>query len=126
MPATDKTRRLVEQALKNPDIASLLASGVTAAAEESRQAGVFADVDSAVRAAGTAQKDLVFLPLETRSRMIAAMRRAVLAENESLSREAVAETGLGTIASPTGEGLTRARTFTRERRCTLVGCLRIV
>ncbi len=31
-----------------------------------------------------------------------------------------------TIASPTGEGLTRARTFTRERRCTLVDSFRIV
>jgi len=31
-----------------------------------------------------------------------------------------------TIASPTGEGLTRARTFTRERRCTCVDYFRIV
>ena len=31
-----------------------------------------------------------------------------------------------TIASPTGEGLTRARHFTRERRCTLVDHFRIV
>lgn len=31
-----------------------------------------------------------------------------------------------TIATPTGEGLTRARTFTRERRCVLVGYFRIV
>ncbi|PIE34201.1 aldehyde dehydrogenase EutE [candidate division KSB3 bacterium] len=31
-----------------------------------------------------------------------------------------------TIASPTGEGLTRARTFTRERRCTLVDYFRLV
>jgi acyl-CoA reductase-like NAD-dependent aldehyde dehydrogenase len=31
-----------------------------------------------------------------------------------------------TIASPTGEGLTRPRTFTRERRCTLVDYFRIV
>ncbi|MCX7023295.1 MAG: aldehyde dehydrogenase EutE [Spirochaetes bacterium] len=31
-----------------------------------------------------------------------------------------------TIASPTGEGITRARTFTRERRCTLVDSFRIV
>lgn len=31
-----------------------------------------------------------------------------------------------TIASPTGEGITRARTFTRERRCTLVDYLRII
>jgi acyl-CoA reductase-like NAD-dependent aldehyde dehydrogenase len=31
-----------------------------------------------------------------------------------------------TIASPTGEGLTRARHFTRERRCSLIGHFRIV
>ena len=31
-----------------------------------------------------------------------------------------------TIASPTGEGLTRARTFTRERRCALIDSFRIV
>ncbi len=31
-----------------------------------------------------------------------------------------------TIASPTGEGLTRARTFTRERRCILVDFFRII
>ena len=31
-----------------------------------------------------------------------------------------------TIASPTGEGVTRARTFSRERRCTLVDYFRII
>jgi propionaldehyde dehydrogenase len=31
-----------------------------------------------------------------------------------------------TIASPTGEGVTRARTFTRERRCTIVDYFRII
>jgi len=31
-----------------------------------------------------------------------------------------------TIASPTGEGLTRARTFTRQRRCVIVDSFRIV
>ncbi|RLD38546.1 MAG: aldehyde dehydrogenase EutE [Bacteroidetes bacterium] len=31
-----------------------------------------------------------------------------------------------TIASPTGEGVTRTRTFTRERRCTLVDFFRII
>ncbi len=31
-----------------------------------------------------------------------------------------------TIASPTGDGLTTARTFTRERRCTLAGYFRFV
>jgi hypothetical protein len=31
-----------------------------------------------------------------------------------------------TIASPTGEGMTTARHFTRARRCTLSGYFRIV
>jgi acyl-CoA reductase-like NAD-dependent aldehyde dehydrogenase len=31
-----------------------------------------------------------------------------------------------TLASPTGEGFTRPRTFTRERRCALIGSFRIV
>jgi propionaldehyde dehydrogenase len=31
-----------------------------------------------------------------------------------------------TIAGPTGEGLTSARTFTRQRRCTLVESFRII
>ena len=31
-----------------------------------------------------------------------------------------------TIASPTGEGFTRCRTFTRERRCALIDSFRIV
>jgi propionaldehyde dehydrogenase len=31
-----------------------------------------------------------------------------------------------TIAGPTGEGLTSARTFTRQRRCVLVDAFRIV
>jgi hypothetical protein len=31
-----------------------------------------------------------------------------------------------TIASPTGDGLTTVRNFTRERRCTLAGYFRIV
>jgi len=30
------------------------------------------------------------------------------------------------IASPTGEGITSARTFTRKRRCTLVDYFRII
>jgi acyl-CoA reductase-like NAD-dependent aldehyde dehydrogenase len=30
------------------------------------------------------------------------------------------------IASPTGDGMTRPRTFSRERRVTVVGALRIV
>ena len=58
---------------------------------------MFADVDSAVAAAGVAQRELVALPLDTRRRMIAAMRQAVLDANESLCTEAVRETGLGNV-----------------------------
>jgi propionaldehyde dehydrogenase len=31
-----------------------------------------------------------------------------------------------TIAGPTGEGITSARTFTRQRRCVLVDAFRII
>ena len=55
-------------------------------------------MDSAVAAAGVAQRELVMLPLDTRKRMIEGMRRAVLAANASLSADAVAETGLGNLA----------------------------
>lgn len=67
--------------------------------------------------------------VESLSRMARAMNCSVFVKNGS------AFNGLGfggagftswTIASPTGEGLTRARTFTRERRCALIGSFRIV
>ena len=44
-----------------------------------------------------AQRELVVLPLDTRRRVIAAMRQAVLDSNESLCTEAVRETGLGNV-----------------------------
>ena len=98
-------RQIVEQVLKNPDFATLLggaaapASAAPAAAAAPLGPGAFADVDSAVAAAGVAQRELVMLPLDTRRRMIEGMRRAVLAANASLSAEAVAETGLGNVAT---------------------------
>jgi acyl-CoA reductase-like NAD-dependent aldehyde dehydrogenase len=59
--------------------------------------GIFPDIDSAVTAAGNAQQELAALPLDTRRRVIEAMRRTVLSHNESLSVDAVSETGLGNI-----------------------------
>jgi acyl-CoA reductase-like NAD-dependent aldehyde dehydrogenase len=95
-------RRLVTQVLGSPEIASLLHG-----AGESRDSlapaavltgrGVFHDVDSAVAAVAAAQRKLAEIPLERRRAMIAAMRRGVLDANESLSAEAVAETGLGNV-----------------------------
>jgi aldehyde dehydrogenase len=63
------------------------------------------------------------------SRMASVMDTSIFVKNGSCAA------GLGgggegytsfTIASPTGEGLTSARTFCRRRRCVLVGAFRIV
>ena len=57
--------------------------------------GIFAEIDSAIAAAKTAQRELMLLTLETRKAMIQAMRQTILAHNELLSKAAVEETGLG-------------------------------
>ena len=88
----DEIRQIVEQVLKSYDVQALL--GGTAAALPK---GVFADIDGAVAAALIAQRELVALPLDTRRRMIEAMRQTVLEANASLSEEAVRETGLGNV-----------------------------
>ena len=59
--------------------------------------GVFPDVEGAVIAAASAQRELVRLPLDGRRRLVEAIRAAVLQANASLSAEAVAETRLGNI-----------------------------
>ena len=93
MALTDEIRQIVEQVLKSYDVATLVGEPRAAAAG----CGLFSDVHSAVNAAAAAQRELIALPLDTRSRMIEAMRKAVLANNESLSLEAVRETGLGNL-----------------------------
>jgi acyl-CoA reductase-like NAD-dependent aldehyde dehydrogenase len=63
------------------------------------------------------------------SKMARAMNCSLYVKNGA-NFNGLGEGGAGytsfTIASPTGEGFTRARTFTRLRRCTLVGAFRIV
>jgi acyl-CoA reductase-like NAD-dependent aldehyde dehydrogenase len=88
----DDIRHIVTEVLKSHDIAELLSRP-----DRPGEKGVFPDVDSAVFAAAKAQEELVALPLDTRKRIIAAMRGAVLQNNESLSRDAVSETGLGNV-----------------------------
>jgi propionaldehyde dehydrogenase len=97
--AADEIRQIVEQVLKSSDIAALLGAADAGAASASAGTGggVFSDVDSAVKAAAAAQRELIALPLDTRMRMIEAMRRAVLSGNDWLSRDAVGETGLGNV-----------------------------
>ena len=95
---SDEIRQIVAEVLKSFQAAGLAVGGESAAAQAAGGAlgkGIFADVDSAVAAAGAGQRELAGLALEKRRALIESMRGAVLAANESLSAEAVAETGLG-------------------------------
>ncbi|RLA50552.1 MAG: aldehyde dehydrogenase EutE, partial [Gammaproteobacteria bacterium] len=57
--------------------------------------GVFATVDDAVRAAGTAYRELDGMSLEGRQKIIAAIRESMTEHAEELARHAHSETGLG-------------------------------
>jgi aldehyde dehydrogenase len=99
---TEEIRRVVEQVLKSSDVQALItgAGPAAAAANNPRAAlppGIFPDVDSAVHAAGLAQRSLVDLPLDTRRAIVDAIREAVLRANDALCAEAVSETGLGCV-----------------------------
>jgi acyl-CoA reductase-like NAD-dependent aldehyde dehydrogenase len=97
MPDTPQDiRRIVEEVLSHGDVQALFRSAADAEAPATG-AGIARDIDTAVRAASAAQRELGLLPLETRRGMIDAMRRTVLECNESLSTEAVIETGLGNV-----------------------------
>ena len=67
--------------------------------------------------------------IESLSRMAKVMNCSLFVKNGS-NFNGMAQGGAGytsfTIATPTGEGFTRPRTFTRERRCSLIGYFRIV
>jgi acyl-CoA reductase-like NAD-dependent aldehyde dehydrogenase len=95
---SDEIRQIVAEVLRSYQQAVGEGAGAKSFSEGPLGKGIFADVDSAVAAAGVAQRELVALPLETRRALIEGMRRAVLSANESLSAQAVAETGLGNVA----------------------------
>jgi acyl-CoA reductase-like NAD-dependent aldehyde dehydrogenase len=57
--------------------------------------GVYADPDAAAKAARKAFEQNERTPVSTRVKMVDAMRKAVLSNNDALSRYAVEETGLG-------------------------------
>jgi acyl-CoA reductase-like NAD-dependent aldehyde dehydrogenase len=59
--------------------------------------GVFPDVDSAAKAARKAFEELDKISLETRAKMVAAMRKVTLEKVSDLAQHAVAETGLGRV-----------------------------
>ncbi|HSY38436.1 MAG TPA: aldehyde dehydrogenase family protein, partial [Polyangia bacterium] len=60
--------------------------------------GVFADVESAVKAARRAHEENEAAPLEARKRWVEAMRATARAHVDELAKLAVAETGYGRVA----------------------------
>jgi aldehyde dehydrogenase len=106
---SDEIRQIVAEVLKSFQSAGLAVGGEAGAAAQAGGGalgkGVFADVDSAVAAAGEGQRELAGLPLEKRRALIECMRRAVLESNASLSAEAVAETGLGNVRDKQAKNL---------------------
>jgi acyl-CoA reductase-like NAD-dependent aldehyde dehydrogenase len=63
----------------------------------SKRPGVFDDLDAATAAAQRAQEQWVALPVETRERVIEAMRQCTRDNVNDLARMAVEETGLGNV-----------------------------
>jgi propionaldehyde dehydrogenase len=89
----DKTiSAIVEEVLKKLKDEGV---GVTHAPPASGVGGAFASVDDAIAAAERAFKGLCDVPLETRRKMIGAMRKISCEHAEELSRLALEETGLG-------------------------------
>lgn len=88
-------RRLSGELSKLPSAAS---SGSRSPALISKRPGIFDDLDSAVTAATRAQEQFVRLPVETREKVIEAMRQCTRDHVNELSRMAVEETKLGNVA----------------------------
>ncbi len=90
-------RELVEQVVLGLDGKILRAAAQSPAVPQrsGARAGVFPDIESAVKAARTAHLELSARTLECRRELIAAMRRAALQNLEQLGRLAVEETGMG-------------------------------
>ena len=98
MDLREDIRSLVESMLKEISAPSSAESSVPAVAPESAGVGgdgIFPDVEGAISAAGIAHRELMKLSLETRVRIIEAMRAKALECNEMISRKAQAETGFG-------------------------------
>ncbi len=83
-------RQLVEHVLNEMQVVGTPATHTASGAN-----GIFSDIHSAIAAAGIAHRELMKLTLETRKAIIASMRETILEHNETLSRTAAEETGLG-------------------------------
>ena len=65
--------------------------------------GIFPDVDSAVKAATIAHRDLCLMPLSKRDEIIAAIRKSMLENARKLAEMAQAETGFGRVEDKTAK-----------------------
>jgi len=59
--------------------------------------GIFPDIDSAIKAATIAQRDLGLMPLTKRDEIIAAIRKSMIDNARALAEMAKSETGLGRV-----------------------------
>ncbi|RMG33456.1 MAG: aldehyde dehydrogenase family protein, partial [Methanobacteriota archaeon] len=86
---------------KQPEMSSSLSSSAIPSPPpvEDLGDGIFASVDTAVKAADEAFQKYSQLPLKTRDRIIANIRRSMLEHAEFLAQEAHKETGLGRVDS---------------------------
>jgi acyl-CoA reductase-like NAD-dependent aldehyde dehydrogenase len=96
---------IVEEVLRK-----LKSEGVEGAPEAtaSRGGGAFGTITDALGAAEKAHLDLMDVPLETRKKIIGAMRRTSIEHTEELSRLAVDETGLGRYEDKVNKNLLAA------------------
>ena len=129
----DSIRQIVTGVVKGLDIGKAAGAPATApqATDASLGSGIFPDIDSAIAAAKTAQRELVELPLATRVRMVQAMRDTTLDNKEAVSRLAHEETGFGrwetkvqkhelaALKTPGVEDL-QSRAFTDDNGLTLI------
>ncbi len=94
--------RIVEQVLRSMQNESGSVSSTVSTATSSPKTslgdGVFTDVDSAVNAAATAQKQFVALGFEKRREIIQGMRETALEHAQRLAELAVADTKMGRVA----------------------------
>ena len=99
----ENIRLLVQDVLSKMDLPEAASSpqaqapAAVSAPPEALGPGLFGDIETAIAAAKIAQKELVQLTLETRKKIIAAMRQATLDNNDLMSNLAVEETGFGRV-----------------------------
>jgi acyl-CoA reductase-like NAD-dependent aldehyde dehydrogenase len=72
------------------------------------ETGVFSSIDAAIDAAERAQLELVRVPLETRRKIVGAMRSVVCEHADEISRLALEETGLGRYEDKVNKNLLAA------------------